>query len=447
MTETTRSQLLKVKEEEMKFVPKQLSHLSLEQVQELITRYYNGERVNVLIEEYKIHCRASDLYKLFPPVVTGTCEYCSSPIVCNRLSKSNYRNEMLDAPVCVGCGHRPLQWCDCFACKKKREEEAKKREAEARRLIQEHYDLSELEPVPLEKMNGLDRILLASLIRMGMDVNLEMTEPGANWVGKMSPTPFLDRKILNHLVTRKIIFPHPKSPTNAFTGDEKNPFPELYYIFRVNYHINVDLFLKDRKKAIEVLANPTFNDVFQNASDVALLDELWMDLAIAEAEEYLELQLKDVKVLSQHQLLPISDDTRLIFKSILKDFSSGQLFNLIYRSVKDGLRFKESKGIRDPETVIKFVVGRCRRIAERSLAEGWMIKPFHRDYRNEQSMVSQLLYDRVLQIGEKGFELIPCWNSYSKEMEFILDNSRDRESPQLPAKINGEEDNEIPDKD
>jgi hypothetical protein len=32
-------------------------------------------------------------------------------------------------------------------------------------------------------------------------------------------------------------------------------------------------------------------------------------------------------------------------------------------------------------------------------------------------------------------------------MEFILDNSRDRESPQLPAKINGEEDNEIPDKD
>lgn len=45
MTETTRSQLLKVKEEEMKFVPKQLSHLSLEQVQELITRYYNGERV------------------------------------------------------------------------------------------------------------------------------------------------------------------------------------------------------------------------------------------------------------------------------------------------------------------------------------------------------------------------------------------------------------------
>lgn len=48
MTETTRSQLLKVKEEEMKFVPKQLSHLSLEQVQELITRYYNGERVNVL---------------------------------------------------------------------------------------------------------------------------------------------------------------------------------------------------------------------------------------------------------------------------------------------------------------------------------------------------------------------------------------------------------------
>lgn len=152
-----------------------------------------------------------------------------------------------------------------------------------------------------------------------------------------------------------------------------------------------------------------------------------------------------MKVLSQNQLLPINDDTRLIFKSILKDFSTGQLFNFIYRSVKDGLRFKESKGIRDSETVIKYVVGRCRKIAEHALAEGWTIKPFHRDYRNEQSVLSQLLYDRVLQIGEKGFELIPCWKIYSQEMESILNDGRDREPPQLPNK--DEEDNEIPDED
>ena len=75
----------------------------------------------------------------------------------------------------------------------------------------------------------------------------------------------------------------------------------------------------------------------------------------------------------------------------------------------------------------------------------WTIKPFHRDYRNEQSVLSQLLYDRVLQIGEKGFELIPCWKIYSQEMESILNDGRDREPPQLPNK--DEEDNEIPDED
>lgn len=323
------SQVLKAKEEEMKYVPEQLSHLSFEQVQELITRYYNGERVNLLIEEYEINCRPSELFRLFPPVVTeNDCEHCSNPIVRYRLSRSSYNNQFLDDPVCLVCGHRPIQSCCCRACRIKKEEEVRKREEEAKRLICEHYDLSKLEPVPLENLNVKDRIYLASLIRMGMDVNLEMTEPEKNWVGKLSPTPSLDYRILSYLYSRKIISPHPNSPTHSFTGNKEFPFPQLFYTFQVNYHINVDLFLRDRKKAVEVLAAPEIHEVLKKSSDVDLLMELWMELAIAEAEEYLELQLKEVNILSKDQMLSINDDTRLIFKSILSDFSTGHLFNL-----------------------------------------------------------------------------------------------------------------------
>jgi hypothetical protein len=53
------------------------------------------------------------------------------------------------------------------------------------------------------------------------------------------------------------------------------------------------------------------------------------------------------------------------------------------------------------------VVGNIQRAADRAQAEGWNVKPYGRDRRCPQSMVSIVLFDAVLKIGERGFNEPP----------------------------------------
>lgn len=69
---------------------KDLSHLSDENIQSLMSRYYNGESASKLIKEYNISTStsSSNLYKLFPPEIFDnyTCEYCNGPLVASTRS-------------------------------------------------------------------------------------------------------------------------------------------------------------------------------------------------------------------------------------------------------------------------------------------------------------------------------------------------------------------------
>ena len=69
---------------------KNLDHLTSEEVETLMQRYYAGESVSKLTKEYGISVCSSDLYKLFPPEAFANyiCEYCDEPLVINRPSKT-----------------------------------------------------------------------------------------------------------------------------------------------------------------------------------------------------------------------------------------------------------------------------------------------------------------------------------------------------------------------
>ncbi|ABV75110.1 isopentenyl pyrophosphate isomerase [Rickettsia akari str. Hartford] len=48
---------------------KDLSHLTAEQIKDLIKRYYNYEKIPDVLKEFEINVYPSMLIKLFPPVV------------------------------------------------------------------------------------------------------------------------------------------------------------------------------------------------------------------------------------------------------------------------------------------------------------------------------------------------------------------------------------------
>src|SRR5699024_9282057 len=156
-----------------------------------------------------------------------------------RPSKGKKDHNYLEAAYCFSCGHQPYTWCKCAICQAKREEEARRQREEKVRLIRETYDLDQLSPIALEKLTVRDRIYLAALIRMGMDENLEMTIPMNEWAEDLTPSGTNDLDVLRYLVRRQIISPHPNSSLNAFTDNDDTPFPRVYYLNAVGYHVNV----------------------------------------------------------------------------------------------------------------------------------------------------------------------------------------------------------------
>ena len=63
-----------------------LSHLSLQEVNDLMESYYGGEKNAILIQKYKIDIRSSLLSKTFPFEVHNDilCPFCNIPMFSHR---------------------------------------------------------------------------------------------------------------------------------------------------------------------------------------------------------------------------------------------------------------------------------------------------------------------------------------------------------------------------
>lgn len=98
--------------------PQPLAHLSEEELLELMSRYYAGERVATLLEDYRVNCSASTLCNHFPPEPSAElCRYCNAPMVRPRRSKSWSSESTLR---CSQCAHFESSRCSCPGCKAER---------------------------------------------------------------------------------------------------------------------------------------------------------------------------------------------------------------------------------------------------------------------------------------------------------------------------------------
>ena len=72
------------------YLDKMLSHLSKEQVVDVIKAYYDGEKIKDILVRFEIETTASNLVKLFPPFLSGErCLKCGSAIAIPFQSKSH----------------------------------------------------------------------------------------------------------------------------------------------------------------------------------------------------------------------------------------------------------------------------------------------------------------------------------------------------------------------
>jgi hypothetical protein len=127
------------------------------------------------------------------------------------------------------------------------------------------------------------------------------------------------------------------------------------------------------------------------------LEELVLAISMAECIEFYEWCAK------ARQFPNVEEKAKSgLIRNMLLDFTVGESCYLI----ASGARLAADMLVRQSislEHTANYMLGVCQRWTERARKENWAIKPFSRNVNCPRSMVSYVLYDTFLAIGEDSF--------------------------------------------
>lgn len=360
----------------------EFSSRSKESVLKIMDDYYNNTELPVskIYEKYAIDKNIRSLAKEFPKeIVDKVCPYDGSHL--EEWLPSRSGNAAYRIPECPKCGHKEENNCSCVGCMKKAEEEKKKQ----RELIISAYSI-EVPKIKYESLSVRDKIFLSALLRSGLNEEMTKIIGKSLLENKMSSTADFDLEILNELDSKQVILVDPQSPLDAFV---KENFPHSYYVYEVNYLLNIDTNVTD----ISAIEYPDREDIIKNRDECL---QIWKEIAEAECYAYLQDQMHRKRFMFNP-----GPKTKLVINHLLEEYSVCQIRNLIWGSVKDAAAWYQEGNISKMHAA-NSVITRLNNRGEHAKAENWNLKPFHTE--NEFNQVSRVLFDSILQIGRNGFE-------------------------------------------
>ena len=387
---------------------KRVSHLTKEQIVNLMEKYYGGEKVAKILEEYKIKISVSQLYSLFPPVITDeVCIHCESNMVKPWQSKSwsSFVNE--NRKYCINCGHENSRYCNCDYCveiKRKKileEQEKQKKIIEQKRAtLASFYDESNW-TLKLERELTLeDRLYLAVILRSSLSENTMYIEALESNKNLLAPTDDFEIELIKTLTGRKVIVPHVLSDINAFEIEykEDEDYQITYGIYKVRYRINIEPDDLDYNAMIKRLLYPNFS-AEENFKEFCY--EMWKKISLNECLDYLLYQMSKVG----YSFNP-GDKTIRVFENLLEHFSVAQIYGIIYRAVANSTQRYQAGEITKIHAQ-NSVISSCESHGQRALAQGWKLSNYSRIRDLPETYISLVLFTSIMQIAELGFSEKP----------------------------------------
>lgn len=390
---------------------KNLEHLSKEQILEVIKKYYKDEKIKDILEEYEIPVTPSRLVRIFPTrFVNEECEKCGAQLVVNFESKTNnYMNSK--QPYCTECGHsRDAIVCNCTSCKEERMEAHLKAEALRKKAKQEKKEIitnalkGHEEPEILEwNLTEEDRLYISVILRAALSEDMSVIEP-LNTVERsrsIAPTEKLQTEIINTLSARDILNVSLKSELDAFdvTVDEIGRNRISYQIYAVKYELNIIPEDGNYSAMIKRLMYPD-PELF----DEEFCYEMWRKVALNESEQYLLYEMDKVG----YNFSP-GEKTYRVLEYLLDHFSTAQIYNIIYRAVANSTRRYQAREITKIHAQ-NSVITSCEKQGEKAVAENWSLKPYGRRSDLPESIISEVLFNSIMQISSLGFSEKPTKN-------------------------------------
>jgi hypothetical protein len=295
---------------------------------------------------------------------------------------------------------------------RKRREDAERTRQELRSRLREkileRHDLSKTRPVsPIYRLSLTDAIYLISIMREAYE-DLTKIKPIDLFEQPLAATNDLKREIILQAHDNGLIFIHPDSETDAFADETLDRF----YIYKVYYAPMVtEKSIVDPKTLVTDLHQYVSLPWTEEECEEALI--LWKKIALSECLEYL------LFVMNEHQFeFTPGEKTTQYLEFALQHFSTGQVYNIIWRAVKDAAAFfMRERGV-SKKHAANVAISSIQRTAERAIAEKWDLKPYRRNYKTKRSIISEVFYNFASILGDGGFETVPNIESiHAKKLE------------------------------
>jgi hypothetical protein len=381
-----------------------LQHLSSQELETLISRYYGDEKVAALLIEYQIDCTAGQLCSLFPPLqLDQRCPYCSVRMIQKRGSRSSTYNS--SAVICPKCTHQKGRYrCQCDNCIAI---EAQKKRLESERLkaaINTHLDRLRLQNTKHPSVNELDlrsAVSLLALIRACLFSDhpshepLDASEMTLNALEEATipytPRGNLSDQLIENLRKMRLIEFSANSTPDALTLENGR------LVSFIPSKVRWTLLMPEPHTYFEELVFVAETQSRWPTHWEADVHDVWLEIALAECKEYCA-HINAERGLPE----PGAKSLDSMLRNLLQNYSVAQCYQVLYVSAQRAVDFWVRTRC-NKRHAANYMIGECQRRADRARAENWEVKPFRRNFDLPRSSLSHVFFDVFLKIGEAGF--------------------------------------------
>lgn len=385
------------------------SHLSTNELESLISRYYNKEKVADLIKEYKLDVLQSNLVKHFPRETSEIiCKYCKINLSRNRNSRdySWNRSEF----ICPQCQHSENQSCNCKNCREIEKARLDKEKEEKQEIVNQILNSNTTQKVKFEELDFYKKIYLGALLREGISEDYNFIKPIELFINPIAPTYEFQSEITNELINNDLIVINPNTDPNSINIVDFDKGYFRYNPLKVIWSLNIESDNVNKVQLVEHFILPS--DLQAEDYENAFL--LWKKIALFECIDYFKVSIRNILRLDDYA---IGEKTASVFTTLLNDFSVSQIYGIIYKSVNEALRYQAESNI-NKKHAANSIIGKALSYGERAKLNKWDISKYSRIKDCPESALSKFFFEKVLKIGYNGFNVKPYkFNSYKESID------------------------------
>lgn len=370
-----------------------ISHLNPHDLDELMAGYLSGDKAVELIRRYRIDSPSNQLRTLLPPkLLDQICSICGANMV-EEVPKRIGKKLLAGKVSCSACGHEENYQCRCQHCVMARYRQASEEKDRLRAKINSAIAAEQARfrhaSFSMRDISFAEAVAFLALIRCCPIDAQFICGPLTASPLPYAPTAALRNDLFDSLRQAGLITVSEHSEEGTIEFDNEQI---IYDTQNARWLVPAD----NTQELVEKIELAGLTGIWPNHW-IEEAEPLWQKLALSESRQFYDYCARMRGLHAQGD-----EAVNMMLTNLLRDYSVGQAYRIIWHGARAASDFLITKKPNRAHAA-NYMVGASQRWADRARAEGWHVIAFKRNFDLPRSMISYVLFDVLLRIGERGF--------------------------------------------